>query len=101
MLDFPHCVVHEMPELTAESLVSWKTELISAGFTRFLLTVLLTPRCVFSGSRRQQPVLLEEPVLLHQPAADTEQADQVETLPDDGEIRARRSYCSYRFIFVV
>lgn len=22
VLDFPHCVVHEMPELTAESLVS-------------------------------------------------------------------------------
>lgn len=25
VLDFPHCVVHEMPELTAESLVSQNT----------------------------------------------------------------------------
>lgn len=25
VLDFPHCVVHEMPELTAESLVSENT----------------------------------------------------------------------------
>lgn len=23
VLDFPYCVVHELPELTAESLVSW------------------------------------------------------------------------------
>ena len=40
---------------------------------------------VFLGSRRQQPVLLEEPVLVHQPPQDPEQADQVEALQDHGE----------------
>lgn len=34
VLDFPHCVVHEMPELTAESLVS-ENRLIPAGFIGF------------------------------------------------------------------
>ena len=41
--------------------------------------------CVLLGSWRQQPVLLEEPVLLHQSAENIKQADQVETLQDDGE----------------
>lgn len=40
----------------------------------------------FLGSRRQQPILLEEPVFLHQSAEDIKQAHQVETLEDNGEI---------------
>lgn len=39
-----------------------------------------------AGSRRQQPVLLEKLILLHQPAEDPQQADQVETLEDDGKM---------------
>lgn len=31
VLDFPHCVVHEMPELTAESLVSQNNVSVTSG----------------------------------------------------------------------
>ena len=41
-----------------------------------------------TGSGRQQPILLAESVLLHQPAEDPEQADQVEALPHHGEATA-------------
>lgn len=40
---------------------------------------------IFLGSRRQQPVLLEKPVFLYQSAENIKQADQVETLQDNGE----------------
>jgi len=36
------------------------------------------------GGRRQCTVLLEESVLMYQPASDAEQANQVETLTHDG-----------------
>jgi len=38
-----------------------------------------------TGSGRQQPILLAESVLLHQPAENPEQADQVEALSHHGE----------------
>lgn len=56
----------------------WST---AAGVTLLLLG--------FAGSRGQQPVLLEEFILLHQPAEDPQQADQVEALADDGEATSR------------
>lgn len=43
--------------------------------------------CVcLSGGRRQQPVLLEKLVFLYKSAENIEQADQVETLQDNGEL---------------
>uniref|UniRef100_H3DMF4 Striatin interacting protein 2 n=1 Tax=Tetraodon nigroviridis TaxID=99883 RepID=H3DMF4_TETNG len=54
VLDFPHCVVHEMPELTAESLEA--------------------------GDSNQ--FCWRNPVLVYQSAENTEQADQVEALAD-------------------
>lgn len=41
--------------------------------------------CFPAGSWRQQPVLLEEPLLLHKPPPHPEQTDQVEALPHHGE----------------
>jgi len=41
-------------------------------------------RCLLTGGWRQCVVLLEKSVLVHQPAADAEQADQVEALAHDG-----------------
>lgn len=80
VLDFPYCVVHELPELTAESLVSWvrcvrvsgTSDTWSPGCLFFLLC--------FLGSGRQQSILLEESFFLHQFAEDPQQTDQVETL---------------------
>lgn len=93
VLDFPHCVVHEMPELTAESLVSQihcqpDTWLILTGGRSGFPSVIMTFVCVrlcLLGSRRHQPVLLEKPVFLYQSAENIKQADQVETLQDHGE----------------
>lgn len=72
-----------MPELTAESLVRQTCRLGDRGGAGdFSCHSYLR---VFVGSRRQQPVLLEEPVFLYQSAEGVKQADQVEALPDHGE----------------
>lgn len=84
VLDFPNCVVHEMPELTAESLVSesrHRDDRPATGGRRGSFVAV----GALLGSGRQQPVLLEKPVFLHQPAENIKQADQVETLEDHGE----------------
>lgn len=66
VLDFPYCVVHELPELTAESLVSLHSCMTVAWmskveFKSFLMWDILS----FTGSRRQQSVLLEESFFLY------------------------------------
>lgn len=92
VLDFPHCVVHEMPELTAESLASENCRRDDRAVTGAIGGSFI-PVCVPLGSGGQQPVLLEKPVFLYQSAENPQQADQVETLQDHGE-RGSGQSCS-------
>ncbi|KAM9268685.1 striatin-interacting protein 1 isoform 2-T2 [Morus bassanus] len=135
VLDYPYCVVHELPELTAESLqcghqgeegilplcsalvrppcsAASSSGVLSTGQTRTSWSgsrgghgndpragaPLLRGQAervgvvmASEGSRRQQPILLEEPLLLHKPPAHSEQADQVEAFPhhDAGGVQVR------------
>ena len=72
VLDFPYCVVHELPELTAESLVRFLMifllclSVTLAADVKCMIKVNLNMAVLsLTGSRRQQSVLLEESVLLH------------------------------------
>lgn len=82
-----------MPELTAESLVSENTVGVTPdgssldggrAFLKCHPDTRVSCVCLL-GSGRQQPVLLEKLVFLYQSAENIEQADQVETLPNNGE----------------